>query len=92
MADFEPTVRFDKNYFNTGDDESNVFKNKTFRNKYNLPWAINTHHRWNHPKENIPINDAYPNFRKWVISGGGKKQNWFMNNKVDSLIWNNNNK
>ena len=92
MADFEPTVRFDKNYFNTGDDESNVFKNKTFRNKYNLPWAINTHHRWNHPKENIQINDAYPNFRKWVISGGRKKQNWFMNNKVDSLIWNNNNK
>ncbi len=35
-----------------------------------LPWAINIGESWNHPKEQIQISVAYPQFTDWVSTGG----------------------
>lgn len=37
--------------------------------------------RWQCPEENVSILAAYPDFKKWVLSGGKENQNWYLNKK-----------
>jgi LruC domain-containing protein len=87
LADFSPTPLFDNSYFNTGDDNSNTAVGKTFRNYNNLPWALNTEPNWKHPKENVDILVAYPNFSDWVTSSGKTSRDWVSRGRVLSKVW-----
>ncbi|MDB9744050.1 LruC domain-containing protein [Fibrobacterales bacterium] len=87
LADFSPTPLFDNNYFNTGDDNSNISAGKTFRNYNNLPWALNTEPNWKHPKEHVDILVAYPNFGDWVTSSGKTSRDWVSRGRVFSKVW-----
>lgn len=45
----------------------------------NLPWALELPITWQHPKEGVDMNFAYPDFVKWLESPDNNK-NWYQSN------------
>ena len=66
-------------YFGLLDDSSNP-PTTTFRTSTNLPWAVeigNT--EWKAPLEATDISSAYPEFNRFITSGGVNNEFWFDN-------------
>ncbi|KZZ76321.1 hypothetical protein A3767_15250 [Oleiphilus sp. HI0133] len=69
---------FSSNLVGLEDDRSNA--SNSFVNANSFPWALNIPAGWEHPKENIDIVRAYPNFSKWVRSNGSTHKDWYQSN------------
>lgn len=68
-------------------DTSDPASGRYFKTENNLPWAILIIEPFDHPLENTPVIDAYPEFAPWSQSGGTTNPGWY-NNPVMSKIWN----
>ena len=64
LKNHEPTEAFDIVYYDLGDDRSTT--QGKFQTVNGLPWALIIGSAWSHPRENIDITDAYPQFRPFV--------------------------
>ncbi|MFT6984551.1 MAG: LruC domain-containing protein [Psychromonas sp.] len=82
LADHAPTEKFNRSYFQLGDDSSVPADNRYFRNANNLPWALEINAAWQWPSERKPLLQAYPHFQKFVESQGAEKSNWFEFNQA----------
>ncbi|MCO4795631.1 MAG: DUF4842 domain-containing protein, partial [Bacteriovoracaceae bacterium] len=56
-----------------------------FRNHENMPWVLNIPYEMPHPKEKIPIFNAFKEFAAWAKSGGAFFSTCYLdnNNNVD---------
>ncbi len=80
LKKFDVTSIGNNAFFKTYDDASNALNNYVTLN--NMPWAINITSQWDHPKENIDIIDAYPEFDNWVESSGNTNNDWYQRSKA----------
>jgi LruC domain-containing protein len=62
----------------TMDDHSDVLKERYYKTKKNLPWALNVYEGFVAPPESIPITLQYPRFKEWANSGGSQASDWFI--------------
>jgi len=56
----------------------------------NWVWAIMSDKSIRHPAELVKIYNAYPEFKLWAESSGGKNTNWYSSQVIDSLYNSNN--
>lgn len=73
-------------YFGLLDDNSN-YPTTSYRNTTNLPWAVeigNT--EWKAPLESNDISSAYPEFERFITSGGNINQFWFDNPVFNRIV------
>ncbi len=75
LPDLKPTSK--ANFLGNKDDYSNKDKNRFFKSKKNLPWALNIYDSFEPPKERIPIVMSYPRFLAWANSGGSIEKTWY---------------
>ena len=83
--------------FGTGDDASEPAPpagDRWYVDGDGLPWVINIPEDTSHPnypglaaypKETVPIEDAYPDFMVFVVSGGTQATDWYLNPVVENL-------
>ena len=72
---YESTEAFDTVYYDLGDDRSTT--QGKFQTVNGLPWALIIGSAWSHPRENIDITDAYPQFKRFAESTGNQNTTWF---------------
>lgn len=86
QMDFAPTQKFKNSYLTRGDDRSSSSEGRFFRNKENMPWVLNIPYEIPHPKEKIPIFNAFKEFAPWAKSGGSFYSKWYEDNneKIDN--------
>jgi len=77
FADYPPTDLFDFSQLGRKDDTSDQETNRYFRNKANLPWALQIPQKWRYPREYIDIVWAFPDYETWVESSGEQSNDWF---------------
>jgi len=77
FADYPPTDLFDASQFGKQDDTSDANSGRYFRNKNNLPWALQIPQQWRHPREYIDVLWAYPDYETWVETSGSEASDWF---------------
>jgi LruC domain-containing protein len=75
----KPTDLADQKLFNTGSDNTIPAKNKYYKTKDNLPFAISFVENFDYPTEKTNIKDAYLKYNDWVNSGGLKYADWYSN-------------
>ncbi|MFY7652984.1 MAG: LruC domain-containing protein, partial [Chitinophagaceae bacterium] len=68
LPDFAPTDKADKTIFSTGDDKSAPNAGIYYKNKQNLPWAIDVPYEIPYSVEKIDITNAYLVLPKWAQS------------------------
>lgn len=81
LKNHSPTEAFDTNYFDQGDDMSSSQGN--YQTLNGLPWALIIGTNWHHPRENVEILEAYPQFQSFAESAGTQNTTWF-NSPVSS--------
>ena len=67
-------------------DTSNPDTDRYYKTKNNLPWGLLILESFKHPVEQVPLNEAYPQFIEWAESNGSSNASWFRN-PVSSKIW-----
>ncbi len=77
QVDYTPTTKFRHHFLKRGDDRSEPEQGRFFRNKENMPWVLNIPYEMPHPKEKIPIFNAFKEFAPWAKSGGAFFSNWY---------------
>lgn len=87
----KPTSKADSSMFRVADDSSSG-STRTYQTANGLPWglAINpgSQEAWKHPKENVDILQAYPDFQNFVESNGDKATSWFSrSNAITSNLY-----
>ncbi|CAM3192416.1 LruC domain-containing protein [Moritella viscosa] len=86
LPDLPITDLGSSDYFGLLDDNSNP-PTTTFRTSANLPWAVeigNT--EWKAPLEETDISSAYPEFNKFITSGGVNNEFWFDNPVFHKIV------
>ena len=81
LPDFAPTPLLQPGLLGTHNDTSDASKNRYFKTKNNLPWALHIPGNWLYPIERVSIVDAYQRFGDWAESNGQSYQNWYMDEK-----------
>ena len=61
--------------------------NENFIDKNGYPWALLVPADWAPPLEKIHINDAYPDYHKWVECGGMNHFNWYLHPDWDKVYF-----
>jgi LruC domain-containing protein len=79
LPGFAPTDKADSKLFGTDDDKSSVATGKYYLSADNQPWAINFTDSFIYPIETANINQAYPHFADWALSGGTSYTDWYSN-------------
>lgn len=64
-------------FFNMGDDNSNVAAGSLYRDSNGLPWGLIIADDWLHPLERVDILRAYPKLSSFITSGGASDQDWY---------------
>ncbi len=77
---FGPTSLGDSNLLGKHDDTSSVTQGVYYRTTNYLPWVINVPSKIPHPKERIPIFNAFNYFAIWASSEGSLFEDWYENN------------
>ncbi len=91
LRGFQPTQRASRIYLNSNSDNYDV---APYLSKDNLIWGLMLpsyeKKRFNYPKENKNIKDAYPKFADWAVSGGTTNTDWYKpENAQKGYIYNN---
>ena len=81
-----PTGRHNPQFFKQDDDDSQPQLGKYYHTVNGLPWGLNLSGDWEHPKEGINIDTAYPEILDWAQSQGATHTNWYLNPSLDK-IW-----
>lgn len=76
-SNMPPTDLANQNLFGTNDDNSNPTNNTYYKDKNNLPWAIDIIHDFAYPTEKVEIILGYPFFAQWAESGGTNYDDWY---------------
>jgi LruC domain-containing protein len=79
LPGFAGTDKADAKLFGTEDDRSNAGAGKFYLSAENQPWAINFTDNFSYPLETVNINQAYPRFAEWALSGGLSIVDWYSN-------------
>lgn len=91
LPDYKPTV-YGKVSFGTIDDATDGI-NHFYKTNEGHAWALDIPREnaeatgWVHPTETTSVNEAYPEYDKWVSSGGNENKTWY-NNPVASKVYN----
>ncbi|MEG2515033.1 MAG: DUF4842 domain-containing protein, partial [Bacteroidaceae bacterium] len=72
-----PTSLANQSLFGTGNDCSNSVLGFYYVAKDNYPFAMHLTGSFKCPKEQHKIQDAYPQFSKWVSSKGAEAKEWY---------------
>lgn len=87
LADKAPTSKADTQQFGTQDDDSNIGSNRFYKNKNNLPWALDVPALIPYPLENKSITSGFLMLSKWAASSGIEYTDWYL---VDSPAYRDN--
>ncbi len=82
------TAGADVNKFMTGDDATDPTSDYWYQTAQGHPWGIellSTQVNFLHPRENVDITGAYPEFKAWAESGGQTNTSWYMNYVEDKI-------
>jgi LruC domain-containing protein len=79
LPGFAPTDKADSKLFGTDNDKSSAATGKYYLSADNQPWAINFTDSFTYPLETSNINQAYPHFADWALSGGASYTDWYSN-------------
>ncbi len=71
-----PTDLADTRLFGTEDD--NTTGTQTYQTSSGMPWGLNLPVSFTHPREQISILDAFPDFYDWVLSASTTNQDWYL--------------
>jgi len=84
-----PTSNADPSYFNNEDfdDATDIEAGYYYKTAEGAPWAIDVPFRMSYPTENTGIVKAYPEFGKWVESGGTAFTNWYENPDLEHVYF-----
>ncbi|PKF62467.1 LruC domain-containing protein [Psychromonas sp. psych-6C06] len=77
LVDRAPTDKFNTDFYGLADDSSDPLIGRYFRNRNNLPWALEITEPWQWPMERTPLLLAYPAFQFFVESNGVQNSTWF---------------
>ncbi|MCF6239870.1 MAG: LruC domain-containing protein [Bacteroidales bacterium] len=77
LSNMPPTDLANLSYFGTFDDNSDFNSSSFYKDKNNLPWAIDIIHDFVYPKEKSEIILGYPYFAPWAESGGVNYTDWY---------------
>jgi len=80
LPDRLPSAKMDPKFFGLGADNSTISTGKYFKNKNNLPWALNITGSIPYPQEQVDFTKCYLNFVKWAGSAGTTNSDWYLNN------------
>ena len=72
--------------FGESADTSVPNNDRYYKTKNNLPWGLLILESFKHPIEQVPLNEAYPQFIEWAESQGNVNTSWFKN-PSPSKIW-----
>ncbi len=72
--------------FGESADTSVPGNDRYYKTKNNLPWGLLILEPFDHTIEQIPLNEAYPEFIEWAESQGNVNSGWFRN-PSPSKIW-----
>lgn len=84
MKNQAPTLAFSQALFGEEDDDSSG--ENYFQSANGLPWALEIPSSWLHPLEEVPINEAYPNFVGFAESNGATNTDWDSNYNTDKVM------
>lgn len=79
-----PTSLADTSLFNTASDITDPARGIFYTSREGLNWAINIPVPFVHPLSQVPITEAYTNYKEWARSGGTVKRDWFVD-RSDNL-------
>lgn len=79
LPGYTPTTLVNNEYFQTGDDATDLLENKYYKTVHNLPFAINIPISFDYMIEQSPINQGHLKFAPWAESGGAEFSDWYMN-------------
>ena len=79
LADKAPSALVNAALLGTADDNSNAGSNRFYKNKNNLPWAINVSTSIPYMKETIDFTKGYNMFIDWSGSNGTTNTDWYLN-------------
>jgi LruC domain-containing protein len=77
LPGYLPTNLADTKLFNTSQDNTMPEKNKYYKTKDNMPYAINFLEKFDYPAEKVNIRDAYIKYESWVKSAGTSFPDWY---------------
>ncbi len=72
-----PTDKANKALFNTMQDNTIPLKNRYYKTKMNLPFALSVPQRFDYPYEGKMITVTYLKFAEWAQSGGLTSPDWY---------------
>lgn len=73
------TDAFDKQIFGLGDDASDEALQRLFQTANGIPWALEIPTDWKHPKENVSLLQAYPQFFDFAADASGQTNpDWYL--------------
>ncbi len=81
LPNMVPTDLANQKLFGTGQDDSDAGKDKLYKSKNNLPWAIVVPEEIPYPQTKVDFLQAYPNFAKWAETSGFSNEDWYENKK-----------
>jgi LruC domain-containing protein len=76
-ADRVPSSLASSAYFGTMDDKSRPTSKKYYKNKNNLPWALNIGSNVPYAKEGKDITISYLKLAAWALTGGATFCDWY---------------
>lgn len=77
LADRAPTDKANLSNFGTGDDDSKIGEARYYKNKSNLPWALDIPATVTYSIERKEITQGYLNLAKWAQSNGFNFVDWY---------------
>lgn len=79
-----PTSLADTSLFGTASDITDPMRGIFYTSREGLNWAINVPVPLVHPLSQVPITEAFTNFKPWATSGGTVSRDWFVD-RSDNL-------
>lgn len=83
LAGYEPTYSY-----TTYNEDAGEWANESV--KYcgtdNFTWGLKLPAGTRHIQEKVDIDDAYPEYAKWVTSKGGENQDWYLHPDMEKVI------
>jgi LruC domain-containing protein len=81
-----PTTSFASQIFGQGDDNSDSALARYFQSSNGMPWALEIPTNWLHPKENVNLLQAYPQFAGFSADQTGQTNRlWYQQTHADPL-------
>lgn len=77
LKGYKPTTNFMPTYNEITNSTPTLTNSQYYTATDGFVWGIKVPKGIGHPKEEIEITEAYPNFAKWLTSGGKEQKNWY---------------